>query len=289
MGEMNSAVTRVWPVFDCLFHQDPSGQKWLSRLLHMGSRHRQVDQAILETTDALVDETATRDRDLSGPLKKVLRPDRAEQIGRICNAYEKDIPPATAFLRWLLENPTKLQWPTARGHELLYGDEAQVKRQDLIAGDSKVREEALRELEHYGSAGSRRKWWAFEGYTSVDCLLETNKLLLLVEGKRTEPISCSTHWFPSRNQVIRNLECAQEMARRANKNFAVLVCTEKILDISDVEWEKSLPHMTAKERTELKLHYLGCVTWNAIASALCNGMTLPDDIDDAVQLCLGFR
>jgi hypothetical protein len=63
-----------------------------------------------------------------------------------------------------------------------------------------------------------------ERFTSVDCLLETKSLLLLIEGKRTEAVSDSTDWFPGRNQVIWNLEVAQALA--AGRNFAVLICAE---------------------------------------------------------------
>jgi hypothetical protein len=30
MGEYNSSVTRVWPVFDSLFHSDTTGTAWLT-------------------------------------------------------------------------------------------------------------------------------------------------------------------------------------------------------------------------------------------------------------------
>jgi hypothetical protein len=38
----------------------------------------------------------------------------------------------------------------------------------------------LSELGRLGASGSRRKWWAFEGFTSVDFFLETDALLLLI-------------------------------------------------------------------------------------------------------------
>jgi hypothetical protein len=39
------------------------------------------------------------------------------------------------------------------------------------------------------------------GHTEVDCWLETERLLLFVEGKRSESLSASTHWYPKRNQL----------------------------------------------------------------------------------------
>lgn len=289
MGERNSSVTRVWPVFDFLFHADSSGQAWLSALLHMGSRVAQVDSTVLDSLGMLEPDLSDFNRTPSGPIKRVLGPIRVEQLGTIRNAYERDVPPAAAFLRWLLENPDRLQWPTARGKQLVYAKQAQTKRKDLIAGNTEAKAEALRELAHCGATGSRRKWWAFEGYTSIDCALETDRLLVLIEGKRTESISPSIHWFPDRNQVIRNLECAREMARCVNKNYAVLVCAESMTDLADEEWAKSLPHLTEAERVELKSHFLGCATWGDVATELCGGMVLPETVDQAVTLCLEFR
>jgi hypothetical protein len=83
------------------------------------------------------------------------------------------------------------------------------KRSRLLAEESAVRDEALKELTKVGAAGSKYKWWAFEGFTSVDCWLETETLLLLIEGKRTDTVSASTDWYPIRNQVVRILEGAQ--------------------------------------------------------------------------------
>jgi hypothetical protein len=37
MGDRNSSVTRVWPVFEYLFQRDDTGSQWLSQLLSMGS------------------------------------------------------------------------------------------------------------------------------------------------------------------------------------------------------------------------------------------------------------
>jgi hypothetical protein len=39
---------------------------------------------------------------------------------------------------------------------------------------------------------SVRGWWRFEGVSSTDCLIATERLIITVEGKRTEPLSPST-------------------------------------------------------------------------------------------------
>jgi hypothetical protein len=153
-----------------------------------------------------------------------------------------------------------------------------------------VREEALKELATVGAAKSRRKWWAFEGFTSVDCRLETEALLLLIEGKRTEPVSDSTAWFPGRNQVIRNLEGAQaEALAVGRKNFAVLLCGETAIELPEEAWTSSLPHLSPSEIKNIKSHYLGCATWSAIAQQLCHSLKLPENVDEAITTCLTFR
>jgi hypothetical protein len=63
------------------------------------------------------------------------------------------------------------------------------------------------------------------GFHIGGLLPQNGVLACLIEGKRTEPISDSTDWFPGRNQIIRNLEVAQALVD-SRKNFAVLVCTE---------------------------------------------------------------
>jgi hypothetical protein len=242
MGEYNSSVTRVWPVFDWLFHNDLSGPTWLRPLLKMGSRATEVDQQIMNSNPGtLLAPLADFARALPGPLRKVLGP-RAKQLPSIRGAYEVDIPPSAAFLRWLLERPERLTWPKGNLH---LSPPTFDKRSRLLAGEADVRDKALNELEKSGAVKSRRKWWAFEGFTSVDCWIETDSLLLLIEGKRTDALSASTAWFPARNQVARILEGAKIMAAARRKNFAVLVCAEALIaDLEDEVWASSLPHLS---------------------------------------------
>lgn len=63
--------------------------------------------------------------------------------------------------------------------------------------------QALGELSRLGPTGSRRRWWAFEGFTSVDFYIQTADLRIYVEGKRTETLTLSTDWYPRRSQLLR--------------------------------------------------------------------------------------
>jgi hypothetical protein len=221
MGEANSSVTRVWPVFDSLFAADPSGVQWLNGLLRMAPR---------------------------------------------------------------------FTWPVGRrGIPQKYSDETQALRIKLKEGDEATRNSAFYQLQAHGAAGARRKWWAFEGFTSVDCVLETEHLLVFIEGKRTEPISSATAWYPQRNQIVRNLEVASAVARAAGKDFAVIVCAEEDMELSDRAFSNGLPHLSIVERKNLRTHYWGCITWRQIVDRLCPYLNLPRNLDEAVRTCEAVR
>ncbi len=289
MGEFNSSVTRVWPVFDCLLHRDPTGASWLASLLRMSSQAQAAAPGVADQPGMLLGKWVRRDRPLPAILRKVLGPERAARIGCIRQTFEEEAPPTESFLRWLIKNPDQMQWPRDRhGVERTFGASTQHKRKSLLGGDPRVQDEALGALTVCGAMGSRRKWWAFEGFTSVDCWLETERLLLFVEGKRTEDVSAATDWFPKRNQVIRNLEVARALAKE-DQTYAVLICAENDVQIPEHAWAESLPHMCVGEQEELRSHFLGCVTWGAIARDLCDGMKLPDRLDEAVDFCQRFH
>jgi len=111
-------------------------------------------------------------------------------------------------------------------------------------------------------------------------LSSRNEITSSVDRGQTQRAYIEFHRVvPGRNQVIRNLEVAKILAD--GRNFAVLVCAECPVDLADEVWERSLPHLTAPEITELKRHYLGCATWPMLDThfaAVCpcrNGWTMP--------------
>jgi hypothetical protein len=124
----------------------------------------------------------------------------------------------------------------------------------------------LRALDRNGPERSARQWWAFEGSTEVDCCLETDKIVLVIEGKRTEHLSESTAWYSGRNQLHRNLEAARDLA--AGREFGVFVIGEgEIPETALGKPEAGLPHLSAADRAELMTHYLGCLTWRQVCDA----------------------
>jgi hypothetical protein len=202
--------------------------------------------------------------------------DRVTRLGNLRSCFEVDYPPSTRFLRWLIENPGKLAWPTGKdGSRRIFGEATQRLRTSLLEGDPATRIAALAALDAKGAVASRRQWWAFEGFTSVDCVLETDRLLVFIEGKRTEPISAATDWYPQRNQIVRNVEVASCAAAETGKDFGVILCAETHVDLPEQAFMDGLPHLSESERKALQAHYWGCITWRQIVDALCPDLVLP--------------
>jgi len=201
--------------------------------------------------------------------------DRSSQLARLRSCFEVDYPPPERFLRWLIEHPGSLTWPLeSKKTPRKFGGKTEASRHALIAGDTATHDLAVLALEKSGTSGSRGKWWAFEGFTSVDCVLETDSLLVFIEGKRTEPISAATDWYPQRNQIVRNVEVASCAAAEARKNFGVILCAEEPVPVLEQDFIEGLPHLSQPDRDALRTHYWGCITWNQIVSALCPGLRL---------------
>jgi hypothetical protein len=288
MGEANSSVTRVWPVFDTLFASDPSGEMWLTKFLGLAGNR------VCLQSGTLISALGKFDKAIPGNLTKVLGEDRVVRLGNLRSCFEADYPPSTRFLRWLLENSDKLMWPTAH-HKAkgkvarMFEEPTQSLRTRLIAGDRTVRDEALDALSAKGAAGSRRKWWAFEGFTSVDCVLETDRLIVFIEGKRTEPISAATDWYPQRNQIVRNVEVASCAAMETRKDFGVILCAETPVELSEQAFKDGLPHLSEAEQQGLRAHYWGCITWQQVVDELCPSLVLPSNLEEAVRICERLR
>ncbi len=147
----------------------------------------------------------------------------------------------------------------------------------------------MAELEKTTPAGAFQKWWTFEGPTSVDCYLETEQAIIVIEGKRTESVAEKTFWYKSRDQLVRNIEAAAQHASTKGKEYAVVLCAEHATNLAAHTFTSSLPHLTSAERSEMQRHYLGCITWEQIRAALLPSETLPDLVAAAVTFCGRFR
>ena len=262
-GLVNSSITRVRPFFSFLLQRDPSGATWLPPLLEAGDQYGRLDPALRRRPGDLLPGLVQTRRHAGRIL------DRTIDLPR---AFEHPAPPSVGFLRWLIEHPERLRWPErSPGVRVSYGAPTQRHREALVHGSAEEREAAqalaLSELEGLGAAGSRRRWWAFEGFTEVDCWLETDQLLLFVEGKRTEPLSPSTHWFPQRNQLVRNMEVVGDLA--GSRAAAVLLVTEQPVDeVPESALVASTPHLDDAARDVVRRRYLGQTTWRALSERL---------------------
>jgi hypothetical protein len=254
----DSSLTRVAPFFQTLVNKKSTPGFWLPKLLLSATRNREYAKLLAHK----VRKADSSFRGRGGVPASV--------------TLEKELPPPRAFLGWLIKHPERLNWEEYEKNRSGFGEKTRKKRDQLPSGGlsgKKVIREAMEELVRSGSAGSRRKWWAFEGFTSVDCFIETDDLVLLIEGKRTEKVSAATSWYPNRNQVIRNLEVAREVAG-PDRDYAVLLVMEEEPSkaiVNSRTLTKSLPHMTPEEREQLEGHYLGETTWGT----LCDNLAVP--------------
>src|ERR1700722_7756268 len=181
--QFDSAITRLRPFFQPLLRRDPTGLSWLPSLLRLSWANPDLADELASDSAGLLDWVA----------RKRPRSDRAVRLHGISTVeleecFEFRLPPPEDFLRWLIDNPSRMCWPDDAempGEKLLLRGE--IFGRPGPAPQMAAQAAARNELARAGSAGSSGKWWAFEGFTRVDCLLETEQFILLIEGKRVEP------------------------------------------------------------------------------------------------------
>jgi len=278
-GERNSSITRVWPVFRALLARDPTGQSWIPSLL------------ALAPVGGPMRNTLTRQLVPLGAQMKETRRFTTKQLARYLpngmlleRCFERELPPPGAFLRWLASHPKALTWsgkaldddkPTGRHRQALAGRHGPEAQRQAI-------EEALVAIEAFGARGSGRRWWAFEGFTSADCCLESENALFIIEGKRTDVIAAATDWYPQRNQIVRNLEVGEAAA--AGRSFGVIVINETGHEpLTTGALTKGLPHLSSADRSRLAGHYLGAVSWaQACRATGIDEGRLPETVQEAL-------
>jgi len=74
----------------------------------------------------------------------------------------------------------------------------------------------------------------------IDCVLMTDRLVVTVEGKRTEPLSAATDWYPQRSQFVRNLEAAKQLAS-GRRWVSALISETEVREGSDAHLDAVLP------------------------------------------------
>ena len=245
MGRFDSSKTRVAPVFDHLLKSDRSGVSWLKRLLRLGTRA----------------DVAAIPKDIG-----VLVKDHKSWWGQ----NERALLPPLGLLEWLVHNISCKLVDQNRNQ----AEETRRKRRALACGDPDVLCEALRRLQAGEIKSGSGKWFVLEGPSSPDAFLETDTLVLVVEGKRTESSNTTdTTWMGKRNQLIRHMDAAWEVAK-GRAVLGLLLVEGKANDPMSVpkKWLRadtdllvpSLPHRSGEVRQKIKNGFLGVATWQRV-------------------------
>ena len=267
-GRRDSSLTRVRPFFGALLAADPTGSAWLGRLLAIAPRAAAALGPLLHTPGTLL-----------APLSSMTA------NGRL-GCFEYPVAPPRALLAWLIEHPEELEWPEGER----YSAETTRLRRALIRDEppgSRAEVQAQARRLAMTRPPSAREWWRFEGTSMIDCVLMTEKLVVTIEGKRTERLSAATDWYPKRSQLVRNLEAAKQLAQ--GRSWASILISETPLPAGsdaglDAVLLDSAPHLDAARRAELHRAYLGNVTWTQAcqATGLDFNASLPDSTDELV-------
>jgi hypothetical protein len=256
MGIFDSSRTRIAPVFGRLQCLDPSGRLWLQGLLELAN------------------------------TRKAQRPDAGPSRLRVAKWWPREArlaaPPG--LLRWLLENAEEPRDAGAWGRK----PEVKENRRRVVDRDADTLAQALRSLEE--RRPSPRAWYVLEAPSQPDVYLDSDDIVIVVEGKRTETApTTSTAWMSVRHQMLRHLDAAWE--HRAGRRIYGLYIVEAVaasgaLDppftwhaavestISDEVLKGSLPHRTPDERSQIASALLGVTTWQAV----CDEFNIPRDV-----------
>ena len=248
MGRYNSSRTRVAPVFDLLLRRDPTGHRWLTSLMRLGSRS--------DVTEI--------------PADAELIANHPSWWGK----HERRLNPHPELLRWLIKN---LKGGTGAR------DTSQATRENrerLIARDPTTISLALQLLQ---DSVVQPRWYILEGPSQPDAYLEAADFILVIEGKRTERgQTTTTFWMSNRNQMLRHMDAAVWNAPPGKRVYGLMIVEGKEgrddawkaecdAIMSDAVVNSSLPHLTPDERRALASGFLGFTTWQRV----CRTFALP--------------
>jgi hypothetical protein len=264
VGIHDSSRTRVAPVFGRLQCLDPSGRLWLQGLLELAN------------------------------TRTLPRPEAGASRLRVAKWWPREAKLAAppALLRWLLENAQEPRDAAAWGRR----PEVMANRRRVVDRDADTLAGALQSLQD--RRPSPRAWYVLEGPSQPDVYLDSDDVVIVVEGKRTETgPTTSTAWMSVRHQMLRHLDAAWEhrQGRRIYGLFIVeaergtssveppLVWHDAVgLTISNDVLEASLPHRSPDERTQIASALLGVTTWQAVCAEfqIPREVLIPEVFDD---------
>ncbi len=258
MGKYDSSKTRVVPVFDRLLEKDPTG--WLPQLLALPVGGNPVH--------------ATEDNRLN-----------IENYGWGRN--ERKLSPPVSLLSWLIRHPRA---PVSGG--LSADPEKAAVRQEWINGSVERIREGLALLRHNPE---NLDWHIFEGETQPDVYIETQDMIVVIEGKRTEHgPTTKTKWMAGRHQMLRHIDCAWEIrGRKTIAGFFIVEGSDPSSVEVDEQWQTfarettaasavsaSLPHRSPEEQAQIAACFAGVTTWQRVCNEFgLDATALPDECD----------
>ncbi len=174
---------------------------------------------------------------------------------------EAIVSPSPRRLAWMIENADRLApWDGAAWREY----------RDRVL-ENPDRDQALAALARGESSIPRNL--VLEGPTHADCLIECERCVIWVEGKRNDWLGTGTKWDVSRDQLARNAEAAWLSAQRSGiEESRLLICHEHelkhheraLLDgYRSGSWSAGWPHLAQETRDHLAAR-IGTVRWKEI-------------------------
>lgn len=173
-------------------------------------------------------------------------------------------------LAWMLRNARLLVPHDGRNWQELRSRAAHPQREQWLA------------LLDQGISNGLPGRLCFEGPTCCDCLIECERAIIWVEGKRNDWVATSTEWDVTRDQLARNLDAASIFAAEKGKPFVVLICYENelrqhenllIAGYRQGTWTGGLPHLSSEARLDLGQR-IATITWSHICE-MWPGIILP--------------
>ena len=236
-GKRNSSQTRVYPAFTIIKNQIGDFIDWLNESRSCNIPTRDVDW------DAMIIHFADK-----------------QGKGEIA------LPPSASLLKWMVDNYD------GKSNRLNTKCSKRVSPQTALLREKMLNRDPLTIRKAYDliNGGHRKGWFALEGYTRPDVYIETNRFILVVEGKRTERklTDYTTYFKDGRDQLIRHMDAALEIAL-GKSIFGVVIYEEGAdypLVLSDSKLKQSLPHRDESERNRIKSGWLTPITWQELES-----------------------
>lgn len=129
----------------------------------------------------------------------------------------------------------------------------------------------------YQEIENNNKWAILEGASKPDLFIESDRFILIVEGKLTEPHTTkSTTYLMKRNQMLRHIQGAIEYNKKNKQDkkiIAFYIVPDTFSEIKEIKNKDSFDEVINVESVKItdqeykdliKSCYYGCTTWEKI-------------------------